>query len=130
MYYKRKNSSKKLASGSEVLHSLFEKSKSPLADQFKRWKMWAKWDEFVGSTMAQNTEPVGYFNGTLYIWVKNATWLQQFNFMRDEVKNTLNTKLGHNFIKNIRFTLDRKSVPQGATEELTSQIEKLSDKKL
>lgn len=96
---------------SEVLQKLFESGKSPLSEQFMRWKMWARWEEFVGATVAQNTEPVGFYRGTLYLWVRNSSWMQQLTFMKEPIQKTINQKLGHSFIKNIRFTLDRREVP-------------------
>lgn len=61
--------------------------------------------------MAQNTEPVGFYRGTLYLWVRNSSWMQQLTFMKEPIQKTINQKLGHSFIKNIRFTLDRREVP-------------------
>jgi predicted nucleic acid-binding Zn ribbon protein len=117
----------KLKNGSEVLQSLLENGKSPLSSQFLRWKLWAKWSEFVGPTIANNSEPVGYDKGVLYLWVKNSTWMQQFVFMREPIKETVNKKLGQRFIKDIRLTLDKKAVPRSAeeSEELKKTLEQL-----
>lgn len=101
----------KFSLGSEVLQRLFESGNSPLSEQFLRWKLWARWGEFVGPTVAQNTEPVGLNRGVLYLWVKSSSWMQQLTFMKDPIRDTLNKKLGRPMIKNIRFTLDRREVP-------------------
>ena len=50
-----------------VLQALFENGNSPLSAPFLRWKMWKKWPEYVGATIAEVTEPVGLEKGTLYI---------------------------------------------------------------
>ena len=124
----------KLKNGSEVLQSLLENGKSPLSTQFLRWKLWAKWAEFVGPTIAQNSEPVGYDRGVLWVWVKNSTWMQQFVFMREPIRETVNKKLGQNFVKDVRLTLDKKAVPKSAEEseelkktlaQLTAQMEEV-----
>jgi predicted nucleic acid-binding Zn ribbon protein len=101
----------KFSLGSEVLQRLFESGNSPLSEQFMRWKLWARWSEFVGPTIAQNTEPVGLNRGVLYLWVRSSSWMQQLTFMKDPIQDTLNKKLGQHLIKNIRFTLDRREVP-------------------
>lgn len=116
----------KLLSGSEVLQSLFEKGKSPLSDQFKRWKLWAQWKDFVGATVAENSEPVGYLRGTLYVWVKNSTWMQQFVFMREEIKNSINRKMDQIYVKSIRFTLDRKDVPSMNDTDFQEMLAKIN----
>ena len=101
----------KFSLSSEVLQKLFEGGNSPLSEQFMRWKLWARWKDFVGSTVAQNTEPVGFYRGTLYLWVRNSSWMQQLTFMKDHIQKSINQKLGKQFVKNIRFTLDRREVP-------------------
>ncbi len=95
---------------SEVLQTLLENSKSPLSDQFIRWKLWARWEEIVGKTIAEQTLPVGYQRGSLLVWVKNSTWMQQMVFMREPMIRTINSKLNRQFVHFIRFTLDRREV--------------------
>lgn len=97
--------------GSEVLQSLFENGKSPMSDQFIRWKLWARWEEIVGQTMGENTEPVWYDRGTLYLWVKSSTWMQQLIFFQGHIRVKVNKYLHRDFVKVIKFTLDRRSVP-------------------
>jgi len=102
--------------GSEVLQSLFENGKSPLSVAFLRWKLWKKWSEYVGATMGSVSEPVGYYRGVLYVWVKNSSWMQQLVFMREPMKEAINKKLEMKYVHEIRLTLDRKAVPQDAQE--------------
>ena len=122
-----KKNKKQLTLGSEVLQALFENGKSPLSVQFIRWKLWRKWAEFVGATMAEVSEPVGYNRGILYVWVKNSTWMQQMVFMRDPMKETINQKLQMRYVAEIRLTMDRRSVPEDAigSEELRQSIKAL-----
>jgi predicted nucleic acid-binding Zn ribbon protein len=117
-------SRQKLTTSSEVLHALFENGKSALSLQFLRWKMWKMWSEYAGTTIAANTEPVGYRQGVLYLWVKSASWMQQLVFMREPLAQKINEKLGFKYVYEIRLTLDRRSVPQDAleSEELRQQI--------
>jgi len=125
---RRQDPKSKFSLGSEVLQRLFESGKSPLSEQFLRWKLWARWGEFVGPTIAQNTEPVGLNRGVLYLWVKSSSWMQQLTFMKDPIRDTLNKKLGQPLIKNIRFTLDRREVPVEAVaqDEFKNVISKIA----
>lgn len=116
----------KLSIGSEVLQSLFENGKSPLSEQFMRWKLWAKWEEVVGPTIAKNAEPVGFQRGTLYVWVRNSSWMQQMVFMKDTIRDTINQKFEKNFVKYIKFTLDRREVPQDSQLEIKEMIQKIA----
>lgn len=124
---KRESRNSSLTIGSNVLQALFENGKSPLSVQFIRWKLWRRWPEFVGPTIAQYSEPVGYNKGVLILWVKNSSWLQQLVFMREHIAETINKKLECHYVKEVRLTLDRKSVPQDAeiSAELKDQIANL-----
>jgi predicted nucleic acid-binding Zn ribbon protein len=117
---------KKFSVGSEVLQSLFENGKSPLSEQFMRWKLWARWEEVVGPTIAKNAEPVGFQRGTLYVWVRSSSWMQQMVFMRDPIRNTINQKFENNFVKYIKFTLDRREVPNQDQSEIKEMIAKIA----
>lgn len=113
---------------SEVLQRLFENGKSPLSQQFIRWKLWANWAQFVGPSLAEYTEPVGFAYGTLHIWVKNSVWMHQTIFVKDQIIDSVNKKLNMKFVKNIRFTLDRHAVPaESAPQEgLRENLKKFS----
>jgi predicted nucleic acid-binding Zn ribbon protein len=117
---------KKFSVGSEVLQSLFENGKSPLSEQFMRLKLWARWEEVVGPTIAKNAEPVGFQRGTLYVWVRSSSWMQQMVFMRDPIRNTINQKFENNFVKYIKFTLDRRDVPNQDQSEFKDMIAKIA----
>lgn len=126
MDYSNKKPKGKLSISSEVLQSLFENGKSPLSEQFMRWKLWAKWQEVVGPTIAKNTEPVGFQKGALYVWVRNSSWMQQMIFMKDPIKDTINQKFEKNFVKYIRFTLDRHEVPKSNQDDFKEMIQKIA----
>ncbi|PWU15546.1 MAG: DUF721 domain-containing protein [Bdellovibrio sp.] len=106
-----------LKGSAEVLQSLFQNSNSPLAGPFLRWKLWKQWPEIVGATVAEFTEPVGLRRGTLVLWVRNSSWLQQLVFLKDQIKGSVNKKLGSPVIKNISFTLNRNMVPSNPEEK-------------
>ncbi len=121
-----KKPKKQLSVGSEVLQSLFENGKSPLSEQFMRWKLWAKWEEVVGTTIAKNAEPVGLHRGVLYVWVRNSTWMQQMIFMKDHIRENINRKFDNNFVKYIKFTLNRHEVPTSDQQGFRDMIQKIA----
>lgn len=111
--------------GYEVLQSLFENGKSPLSDQFLRWKLWAKWAEIVGPTIAENAEPVGMNRGVLFVWVRSSSWMHQMVFMKDLIQNKINQNFQTNYVKSIRFTLDRREVPKSDDSDFRQHLAKL-----
>lgn len=99
-----------LTSASDILQGLLQNSKTPLSDQFLRWRLWQQWSEVVGPTISSQCRPVGFDNGTLLVWVEHSVYIQQLNFITKELTNKVNTYVGRPWIKRIRFTLDKKVV--------------------
>ena len=113
----KKRSGAGLTTSSDVLQALFEGGQSTLSDQFLRWRLWKNWVQYVGPTIGGASEPVGYKKGTLYVWVKNSTWMQQVIFMLEPMRQSINSKMQKEFVKSIQLTLDRKQVPADATSQ-------------
>lgn len=108
---KKKDQKSRLMPVSSVLQSVLGNGKSPLSEQFTRWRLWRCWHEVVGETMSQSTQPVGYHKGRLYVWVSSSTQMQELRFLVGEIKDRINKYLGREYVKFIQFTLDKKSVP-------------------
>ena len=103
-----------LASASKVLQTLLANGKSPLSDQFLRWKIWRFWPKIVGPTRGTVCEPVGFERGRLYIWVKSSSRMQEIRFFEDTLKTKVNEHVGREWARTIRFTLDRRGIPKEA----------------
>ena len=116
----------KFQTAAEVLKSLLDTKKGgPVSDNFMRWKLWLNWSDVVGATIAQNCEPVSYHNGTLWLWVKNSVWMQQISFMVEPIKNTINQKYQKDYVKEVRLTLDRRTVPQRSDQSFAENVKKI-----
>jgi predicted nucleic acid-binding Zn ribbon protein len=102
----------KLTEASQVLQELLRSSKTPLGEQFIRWQVWNSWEEIVGPEVAKHTLPVSYLDGILYIWVRHPARLQELTFCAKPLLDKINAYCGHKWLKFLRFTLDRRSVPQ------------------
>jgi hypothetical protein len=107
---------------SQVLQSLFEDGKSPLSEHFLRWKLWSRWKELMGESIADNSEPVGYLQKKLYIYVKNSSVMHHMYFLKKNMIQKIAKEFHPNFVKEIIFTLDKKSVPKES-----NQVESLKD---
>ena len=108
----RKPKQSRLEAASDVLQSVLGNGKFPLSHEFARWRLWSRWDEVVGESIAKHSMPVAYKQGCLYVWVNNSARLQEMTFMVRQIKENINTYVGKKWVNNIRFTLDRKSIPK------------------
>ena len=113
--YTKGISKKDPLSALDVLQSMLEKGNSPLAQDFKRYRLKLDWALVVGETIAEKCSPVGFSNGIVYVWVVSSTWMNQLVLScRNELLKKINTYGGKHWAKTIRFTLDRKDVPADA----------------
>ena len=106
---KKTKRSAHLTAAADVLQALLQNSKSQLSDGFLRWRLEQQWPEVVGKTISEQTLPVAFERGTLHIWVRHSAWMQQLWFFQEAIKEKVNTHLGREWVKQIRFTLSRRA---------------------
>ncbi len=117
-----------LKTAEEVLQSLLQNGKSPLAEQFLRWRVWKDWEKVVGPSLSRNSQPVSYQKGTLYVWVKSASWMNEMSYHSKTLKNRINEHVKKKWVRDIRFTMDRRSVPK--IEETPEDLKEFLSKQL
>ncbi|MFZ3230897.1 MAG: DUF721 domain-containing protein [Pseudobdellovibrio sp.] len=110
--------------GAEVLQKLLEGKVGPVSDQYLRWKLWLNWKEIVGPTVSTHSEPISYRNGLLWLWVENSVWMQQMGFMSETIIETINKKFRKGFVREIRYTLDRRQVPSAEDDVFRDNVKK------
>jgi predicted nucleic acid-binding Zn ribbon protein len=103
----RKNS--QLTAASDVLQVLLQNSKSQLSDGFLRWRLEQQWPEIVGQMISEQTLPAALERGTLHVWVKHPTWMQQLWYFQDAIKDKVNQHLDKNVVFQVRFTLSKRA---------------------
>lgn len=62
-----------------------------------------QWESLVGEHIAQAATAIKIVNGVLFLKVKSSTWRNELSLRKTEIVNTLNTALGHEVVKDIRF---------------------------
>jgi predicted nucleic acid-binding Zn ribbon protein len=114
-----------LSSAAAVLQSLMKGQSNALSDSFLRWRLWGSWAELVGPEIAASSLPVGFHKGTLYVWCKSGARMQEMTFMVRPLMTKINTFIGKTWVRSIRFTLDKKAVPnpEEASSEFKSFVE-------
>lgn len=114
----------KFNTGAEVLQKLLEGKASPVSDQYLRWKLWLNWKDIVGPTVSDHSEPISYRNGLLWLCVENSVWVQHFGFMTETIKQTINQKFKEGFVREIRYTTDRRQVPSIEDDQFRDNVKK------
>jgi predicted nucleic acid-binding Zn ribbon protein len=74
------------------------------------YRVWTFWDDVVGAALAARTQPASFRDGVLSVRVGGAVWMQELQFMKDDLRERLNARLGAELIRDIFFisgTVDR-----------------------
>jgi predicted nucleic acid-binding Zn ribbon protein len=68
-------------------------------------RIWEVWDEAVGPGIAGHARPSWVRKGLLRVEVSDPIWLQELEFVSDDIRDRLNEKLGGKRIKRLEFRL-------------------------
>ena len=60
-------------------------------------------NEVVGETIAEHTEAVSVEHGVLFIRAESSTWSQELQLKKKEILSKINSKVGKQTIKDLRF---------------------------
>jgi hypothetical protein len=80
------------------------------------------WKEIVGERIARNTHPYKIQKGILFVSTSSPVWSQELSLMSQEIKERINSFLGEDVIKEMRFYprgVDRQPVNQTSSGEIT-----------
>ena len=67
------------------------------------YRLWTFWADEVGPAVAARAEPASYRDGVLSVRVHGAAWMQELQFMKEELRQRLNQRLGAALIRDIYF---------------------------
>jgi hypothetical protein len=65
--------------------------------------IWTFWDDEVGPTIARRAQPARFRNGILFVTVATHSWMQELQFVKDELRERLNQRLGSDLVRDIFF---------------------------
>ncbi len=112
---KKKRSRKEPSQAESVLQSIFEKGKSPLANEFQRYRLRLNWAEVVGPTIGKACYPYALIEGKLYLCAKNSSWLNELYYAKKQIVEKVNKHLGNSLVREVRVTLDSPDAPKKDT---------------
>ncbi len=93
----------------EVLKSTFKKLH--LEQPLKQYSIWNYWEEIVGRHVASKAQPVRVQDKTLIVAVVSHTWMTELTHMKTMILKKIQEKIEKCPIQNIRFELDKISLP-------------------
>ena len=90
----------------DVINTIFSDSSLPFnPDDARIWKVW---EEVVGVHIARNARPSWIKEGRLRVRVSDPIWLQELEYVGENIRERLNKRLGRDAVKGIEFRLGAK----------------------
>jgi hypothetical protein len=112
----------------------------------KTYSIVGAWNEIVGESVAEHSQPRSVRNQILFIDVVHPAWMQQLQFLKPTLLDQVNAFLGGPMIQDIRFKLGKVSAPppapsksplredepldQGTLDRIESLLQKINDQEV
>jgi len=87
----------------------------PLEKRLGEAEIWRVWEAAVGPQIAGKARPSGFRDGVLTVMVTSAPWMQQLNFMKMDIVERLNGKLGKSLVREIYLKSGRPPATEPGT---------------
>lgn len=87
----------------QVLSDLVERLE--FRERLREHAVWNVWAEVVGELLASKAEPARIEDGKLFVRVANSTWMQEIQFLKDEIRSRLNHRLEAPIVRDIFLIL-------------------------
>ena len=84
------------------------------------------WDDVVGENISIRTAPLAFRKGCLKITVSDHGWLQQLQFMKEDIKEKLNKKLGRDLVESIYFQIGIVAKKAAPVARVIEEMKKVS----
>ena len=78
-----------------------------IASKIEQYRAIELWKEVVGENISKNATATRIKDKVLYVGVSNSSWMQQLHFLKEDIIDALNKKIGSEIVKDIRFYLKR-----------------------
>ena len=69
--------------------------------------LFSAWDEIVGRRIARHARPAHVRRGRLTVSVENSAYIQVYSFLKKDLQQKLNEKLGKNTVREIVFRVGK-----------------------
>jgi len=94
---------KKIERLSNILVSILRER--GLVGRLKEYRLFSRWEDIVGDTIARHARPVSVRGNRLYLAVDSSAWSQQLSQLKPELLEKINLNLGREAVKDITFRL-------------------------
>ena len=80
-------------------------ARTPAGAELAHYPIWSEWAAVVGPTIARHAQPRRLRRGVLVVDVDGPDWMHQLGFMKRELRERLNERLGRAVVRDLFFVL-------------------------
>jgi predicted nucleic acid-binding Zn ribbon protein len=95
---------KKIEDIGSIIGSVVDKME--LSRKLKVSNIFNHWEDIVGSGIAERSKPQKLVRKTLYVSVTTSTWASELSLMSEKLMKKINSFIGEDAVKSIRFKVD------------------------
>jgi len=77
----------------------------PVARELADHALWVHWESVVGATLVPHVRPLRLRRGVLFVAADGPTWMQEMQFLKRELRDRLNARLGRAVVRDIFVVL-------------------------
>lgn len=90
----------------EDIDSVLKKviSELKLSDKINKAKLFNHWEDIIGEEISKKAKPKRLKKGLLYVSVTTSTWANELNLMSGQIIRKINSYIGEDIVKEIRFS--------------------------
>lgn len=88
---------------SQVINKWFD-SKN-YSKQRTNFDVFHNWEDVVGKNIAQNSEPLKFYNEVLVIKVRNSVWTQELQYLKPQLLQKIRESFPDTTIKDLMFRI-------------------------
>lgn len=78
----------------------------PQASGLAEYPLWTEWERVVGRAIAAHARPERLRRGVLVVRVDGSEWMQELQYLKHDVRDRLNERLGRRAVDDIFLVLD------------------------
>jgi hypothetical protein len=90
--------------------------------QMHAYTIWTFWDDEVGDGIARRAQPARFRNGILFVTVATHSWMQELQYMKEEIRTRLNARLEANLVRDIFFVVGQVATVRPPPKAATSAL--------
>lgn len=68
-------------------------------------RIFGLWNTAMGDNIAANTRPAAFKGSLLLVNVVSSPWMQQLQYLKQDIIYNINTALGNDLVKDIKFKI-------------------------